>query len=69
MIKGVDIVIVQKPVAISFSCPHCYEDVKVDFDEFEYNTGYDLCNLINDSTEFKCLECGGELLTDGVELD
>ena len=69
MVKDVDIVIVQKPIAISFSCPHCYRDVMLDFEEFENDTGYDLCNLINDSTEFKCPECRGKLETDGVELD
>ena len=69
MIKDVDIVIVQKPVAISFSCPHCYRDVEIDFEEFEFDTGYSLSNLINDSTEFECPECWGKLETVGVELD
>lgn len=69
MIKDVDIVIEQKPIAISFSCPHCKRDVRVDFEEFEFDTGYSLSNLINDSTEFECPECRGKLETDGVELD
>lgn len=69
MKKYVDIVIAQKPVAIKFSCPYCCNDIDIDFDKFEKDTGYDLCNLINDETEFECTECKAKLETDGVELD
>lgn len=69
MRKYVDIVIVQKPVAIKFSCPYCCNDIDIDFDEFEKDTGYDLSNLINDATEFECPECKKILETKGVELD
>lgn len=69
MRKDVDIVILQKPISVTFSCPYCGNDIVIDYKEFERITGNDLCGLLYDSTCFNCPNCNGDLETDGVELD
>lgn len=69
MRKDVDIVIIQKPISVKFECPHCGNEIEIDFEVFKKITGNDLCGLLYDSTCFKCPNCDGDLETDGVELD
>lgn len=69
MRKDVDIVIVQKPISVTFTCPYCAEDIEIDFEEFKDITNNDLCGLLYDSNYFNCPKCNGYLETDGVELD
>ena len=57
MRKDVDIVINQVPTSVTFICPHCENEADIEYNEFERITGND------------CPNCGGELETDGVELD
>lgn len=69
MRKDVDIVINQVPTSVTFICPHCENEGDIEYNEFERITGNDLCGLLYASTYFECPNCGGELETDGVELD
>lgn len=65
MKKGVELSIIQTPIWINFACPHCEEELSVDFDKF----GYGLSELLNDDVCFKCPLCEGELMADDVILD
>ena len=69
MRKDVDIVINQVPNSVAFICPHCENEVYIEYNEFERITGNDLCGLLYNSTYFECPNCDGELEIDGVELD
>lgn len=69
MRKDVDIIIQQVPVSVNFTCPHCEEDIKIDYERFKKLTGNDLGGLIYDSNTFECPNCNGDLLIDEVALD
>lgn len=69
MKKDVDIVINQVPVSVTFSCPHCCNDVVIDYKIFENITGKDLDGILDNSSNFNCPKCNGNLATDGIELD
>ena len=68
MSKDVEITVVQKPVSVNFTCPHCYKDIVIDFDKFEGDTGFGIYDLLMESVEFECPECKEVLETNGVEL-
>ena len=63
--KGVDITIIQAPVSVEFTCPHCEEEIDIDFVEF----GHSLSSLLYDSVDFKCPSCEKELSVNSAELD
>lgn len=67
--KNVDIVINQAPISMTFTCPHCGNEIILEYKGFERITGKDLCGLLYDSTYFKCPDCDGDLETDEVKLD
>lgn len=64
MDKAVDYVIVSKPDHITFTCPHCNEDVEVSFDKVDFKTDY-----WGDGAWVDCPECGKEVELDGYEYD
>ena len=55
---GVDYTIVSKPAYITFECPHCHENVQMDF-KIEYW----------DSTWADCPNCGKEVELDNWKYD
>ena len=61
---GINYTIVSKPVYITFECPHCKEDVEVDFSEVDFNTDY-----WGDGAVCDCPKCGKEVELDGYEYD
>lgn len=72
MRKDVDIVIKQTPRSVIFTCPHCKNEVDIEYNEFERITGNDLdclLNELNDSICFNCPNCDGDLEIYGFELD
>lgn len=62
------ITIVQVPKYVIYKCPHCSEDVEVDFDDF-----YDdrMSNYWPDweGDTVLCDECGAEFVIGNVEVD
>lgn len=72
MRKDVDIVIKQTPRSVIFTCPHCKNEVDIEYNEFERIIGKDLdclLNELNDSICFNCPNCDGDLEIYGFELD
>lgn len=53
MNNGVDYTIISKPFYIAFECQFCHEEVKVNFDEADFNTDY-----WGGSAWCDCPECG-----------
>lgn len=69
MRKSVGIMIVQKPVEVIFTCTHCYEELEIDYKEFEKMTSSSLCEIIYDNPDFKCPKCNGKLSVGQADLD
>lgn len=53
MNNGVNYTIISRPSYITFECPFCHEEVKVNFDEADFNTDY-----WGGSAWCDCPECG-----------
>ena len=64
MNNGVDYTIISKPSSITFECPFCHEEVEVNFDEVDFNSGY-----WGDGAWCDCPECGEEVELDDYEYD
>lgn len=65
MRKEVEVCIVQTPILVSYKCPHCEEDVNIDYEEF----GHTLTEMLYDNIDINCLLCQGKLKVDYAYLD
>lgn len=63
-VKKVDITVIQSPVAVEFECPHCEEDINIDFVEFEGMAG-EPCDWCY--TKIECPKCEKKIQIDNVE--
>jgi predicted RNA-binding Zn-ribbon protein involved in translation (DUF1610 family) len=66
MEKKVDIRVVSTPVTVEFECPHCEDDVRFDYDDFNDLVG-EPCDWKYSS--LKCPKCEKEIAIDDVEWD
>ena len=64
MNNGVNYTIISRPYYITFECPFCHEEVKVNFEEVDFNTDY-----WGDGAWCDCPECGEEVKLDDYEYD
>jgi hypothetical protein len=65
-IKEVDITVKQIPVSVGFDCPHCEEEIKIDYQEF--------CGDVGDPGNWPCSEidcpgCGKKIKIDNIDWD
>lgn len=67
-IKKADILIVQKPEYVSYTCPKCGAEVEVDYDDFEDERTSEYWGDWEGDTVI-CDECGAEFRIDKVEVD
>lgn len=64
----VNIEIIREPSYVNFTCPHCDEEIEMDYDEF-----YDM--MVSDYwgdwryEEFCCPECGKDIEIDDIFSD
>ena len=63
-LKEVDIRVEQKPVSVQFVCPHCEEEVSIDFGDFLGIAG-EPCDW--KYTKIKCPKCGKSVEIDDVD--
>lgn len=68
MRKDVDICINQVPVSVTFRCPHCEDNITIDYKVFKNVAGKNFDEILDSSTCFNCSKCNGSLGTDGIEL-
>ena len=61
---SVDYIIISKPSYIKFECPHCHEDVEVDFEHIDFKTDY-----WSDGAWVDCPDCGKEVELDDWEYE
>lgn len=64
--EGIDIDVIQKPIRIEFTCPHCDEENSINYDEFISKFG-DVCEWTYST--IKCSECGESLGIDQVNWE
>lgn len=65
--KETSISIIQVPTDVRFECPHCLDDIEMDYDEFERIVG---CSVQDWNYSFFCCpECGEDIMIDSVEWD
>lgn len=57
-------IIISKPAYISFTCPHCGEDIEVPFRKVAYNS-----KVWDDGATVICTECGKEVELGEWEYD
>jgi len=61
-----DITVIQKPVEIELDCPHCDEEIKIDYPEFAEILG-EPCDWRY--SKIYCPICGREIEIDDVDWD
>ena len=67
-LKKVGITIVQVPQYVMYECPHCGNEIEVDFDDFEDDRAGDYWpEWVGDTVI--CDECGEEFQIENVEVD
>lgn len=63
-----DITVIQIPTYIEFTCPHCDENIQVDYDEFNNMMCSDYWGEWVQE-EFNCPGCGETIEVNDVECD
>ncbi|AGK97389.1 hypothetical protein [Clostridium pasteurianum] len=61
-----DIIVNQRPVSIKFDCPHCDEEIEIDYQEFIDMLG-EPCDW--NYSKFNCPRCEKEIEIDEVDWD
>lgn len=61
---GVNYIIISKPDYIQCECPHCKEDIEVDFSEVDFRTDY-----WGDGAVVTCPKCDEDVDLDDYEYD
>ena len=64
MDKATEYTIISKPAYIIFKCPHCREEVEVDFLDVDFETDY-----WGDGAWCDCPECGVEVELGDFDYD
>lgn len=67
-IEKVEVTIVQIPEYVRYKCPHCGEEVEVDYDDFNDDRIDDYWPDWEGDTVI-CDECGAEFVIGSVEVD
>ena len=67
-LEKANILIVQKPDYVKYTCPKCGEEIKVDYDDFSDDRIDDYWPEWEGDTVI-CDECGAEFRIDEVEVD
>lgn len=67
-LKKVDIVIEMVPRYVKYKCPHCGNEVDVDYDDFEDDRASNYWPEWEGDTAI-CDECGAEFEIGNVEVD
>jgi predicted RNA-binding Zn-ribbon protein involved in translation (DUF1610 family) len=65
-LANIDLVVVQVPKYVEYECPHCEEEIEIDYNEF--------CDFVGEPPDWscsriKCPNCNKELKIDNVEWD
>lgn len=61
---GTDYTIISKPSQVFFECPHCKEEVHLNFEDVDFKTDY-----WGDGARCNCSECGKEVELGDYEYD
>ena len=64
--KEVDITVVCVPERVTYECPHCINDIDLDYDDFSSTTG-EYCDWRN--SEIICPECDKEIIISSIDWD
>ena len=62
----IDVTVNQKPVSVSFDCPHCEEEIEIEYQDFSNELG-EPCDW--EYSKVKCPKCGKTTEIGSVEWD